>query len=139
MEKPPLELTSEVNGLQKMRTDEILERYSELLGSELHHCRNCTLLRAEVAYRLQERFYGISLPREIVGAIEAAGEPAGKTGPLLAGTRIVRRWKGVEHEIALRSDGSVEYGGEVYRSLSAIARKITGTNWNGKLFFGLKK
>ena len=39
MEKPPLELTSEVNGLQKMRTDEILERYSELLGPELIHCR----------------------------------------------------------------------------------------------------
>ncbi len=48
----------------------------------------------------------------------------------LAGTRLVREWKGVTHEVIVRDDGVVEYGKGLYRSLSAVARKITGTNWN---------
>jgi len=100
---------------------------------------NCSELRAGIAYKLQERFYGMSIPADVVKAIESAGEPASGTGRLLAGTKIVRRWKGEDHEIEMRADGLVEYRGAIYRSLSAVARRITGTNWNGKIFFGLKR
>ena len=139
MKKPTAELVAEIDALQGMRAEEIKERYSGLLGAELECCANCCILRAEVAYRLQERFYGIRLGDDIVKAIEAAGEPAENAKRLLAGTRIVRRWKGEDHEIEMRADGSIDYRGEMYKSLSAVARRITGTNWNGKLFFGLKK
>lgn len=139
MEKPTPALVAEINALRTMHADELKARYPEILGSAFALCTNCSMLRSEVAYRLQERFYGISLPADIVKAIESAGEPVTDAGRLLDGTRIVRLWKGVEHEIVFRRDGTVEYADGVYKSLSAVARKITGTNWNGKIFFGLKK
>ena len=55
-----------------------------------------------------------------------------------AGTRIFRRWKGDMHEIFATESG-YEYRGVGYRSLSEVARKITGTRWSGPAFFGLKK
>jgi site-specific DNA recombinase len=56
--------------------------------------------------------------------------------PPIAGTRLIRQWQGVEHCVTVLDDG-FEYQGAKYRSLSAIARAITGTRWNGPLFFGL--
>jgi hypothetical protein len=55
----------------------------------------------------------------------------------IAGTRLIREWKGVEHCVTVLDDG-YEYQGRPFKSLSAIARAITGTRWNGLLFFGLK-
>ena len=55
----------------------------------------------------------------------------------IAGTRLIREYQGVEHCVTVR-DEDFEYQGRPYKSLSAIARAITGTRWNGLLFFGLK-
>jgi hypothetical protein len=55
----------------------------------------------------------------------------------IAGTRLIREWKDVEHCVTVR-DEDFEYQGRPYQSLSAIARAITGTRWNGLVFFGLK-
>ena len=55
----------------------------------------------------------------------------------LSGTRLIREWQGVEHCATVRDDG-YEYQGRPYKSLSAVARAITGTQWNGWTFFGLK-
>ena len=55
----------------------------------------------------------------------------------VAGTRLVREYQGVEHTVTVLADG-YEWQGRPYRSLSAIARAITGTRWNGLVFFGLK-
>lgn len=55
-----------------------------------------------------------------------------------AGTRFVREWQGQLHEVAVLDKG-LEYKGHTYRSLSEIAREITGTRWSGPAFFGLKK
>jgi hypothetical protein len=55
----------------------------------------------------------------------------------IAGTRLIREWQGVEHHVTVLQDG-YEYAGRPYKSLSAIARGITGTRWNGWIFFGLK-
>ncbi len=55
----------------------------------------------------------------------------------IAGTRLVREWKGVEHTVTVRDDG-FEYQGRPYKTLSSVARLITGTRWNGWIFFGLK-
>ncbi len=57
---------------------------------------------------------------------------------ILPGTRFVRVWNGRRYEVIAREKG-FEYEGCIYRSLSAVADKITGTHWNGKVFFGLKK
>jgi len=57
---------------------------------------------------------------------------------LLPGTRFLRIWNDKRYEVIVREDG-FEFEGKTYRSLSAVAREITGTRWNGKIFFGYKK
>jgi len=58
--------------------------------------------------------------------------------PLKPGTRLVRNWKGKQYSVLIKSDG-FEYKNLNYSSLSKIANEITGSKWNGYLFFGLKK
>jgi len=55
------------------------------------------------------------------------------------GTVLIREYKGVEHQVTVTHDGQFEYQGCVYRSLSRIAREITGAQWSGLVFFGLRK
>ena len=56
----------------------------------------------------------------------------------VAGTRLTREWQGEEHQVTVLTDG-FEYRGQRYRSLSVIARTITGVRWSGPRFFGLKR
>src|SRR5579864_8219260 len=106
---------------------------------------NRRFLENRLAYRIQELAFG-GLSEETVERLDAlADELEGKTprrrttlGSLpIAGTRLIRGWKGVEHCVTVRHEG-FEYQGRPYQSLSAIARHITGTRWNGFVFFGLK-
>lgn len=62
-----------------------------------------------------------------------------KENGLLPGSRIIKTHKGHKHLINVKHDGLLEYQGKTYSSLSQIAYIITGTKWNGWLFFGLKK
>jgi len=107
---------------------------------------NRRYLESRLAYRIQELAYG-GLKPETVRRLERLGEELdggdrkksrirADTMPI-AGTRLVREWKGVEHVVTVTSDG-FEWQGRPYKSLSAIARAITGTRWNGWVFFGLK-
>jgi hypothetical protein len=59
-----------------------------------------------------------------------------RNGPVV-GTRLIREWRGVEQRGTLLADG-FEWEGRRYKSLSAVARAITGTRWNGPVFFGLR-
>jgi hypothetical protein len=101
-------------------------------------------LESRLAYRLQELAFG-SLKPETIERLEAIAEglddgPARRRRGLdrpISGTRLIREWKGTEHCVVVR-DNDYEYQGGSYRSLSAIARKIAGTRWNGLVFFGLK-
>ena len=65
-----------------------------------------------------------------------AGRRTGGDRPV-SGTRLIREWKGTEHLVTVR-DADFEYQGRPFKSLSAVARTITGTRWNGLVFFGLK-
>src|SRR5580700_10513150 len=106
---------------------------------------NRRFLEDRLAYRIQELAYG-GLSEENVERLDAiADELEGKaprrrssleTRPI-AGTRLIREWKGVEHCVTVQHE-DFEYRGRPYKSLSAIARNITGTRWNGLVFFGLK-
>jgi Protein of unknown function (DUF2924) len=59
-------------------------------------------------------------------------------GRPIAGTQLRRQWQGTEHVVTVR-EHDFEYNGRPYRSLSAIAREIVGSRWNGWLFFGLRR
>ena len=107
---------------------------------------NRRFLESRLAYRIQELAQG-GLKRETVERLEALSDrldcdkPSARrmraTARPIAGTRLVREWQGTEHCVTVRDEG-FEYEGRPYKSLSAIARAITGTRWNGWVFFGLK-
>lgn len=107
---------------------------------------NRRFLEHRLAYRIQELSYGGLKPdtlkqlRELAEDLDG-GDPARRRQRAdnrpIAGTRLIREYQGVEHCVTVRDDG-YEYRGRPYKSLSAIARAITGTRWNGLTFFGLK-
>ena len=107
---------------------------------------NRRFLEHRLAYRIQELAYG-GLSPATLKRLKALGEELDGGDPIrrrqsannrpIAGTRLIRDYQGIEHCVTVR-DEDFEYGGRPYKSLSAIARAITGTRWNGLLFFGLK-
>jgi len=107
---------------------------------------NRRFLESRLAYRIQELAYG-GLKPETIERLEALGEQLDGGNFILrrtrseekpiSGTRLIREWQGVEHCVTVR-DYDYEYQGRPYKSLSAVARAITGTRWNGWVFFGLK-
>jgi len=107
---------------------------------------NRRFLESRLAYRIQELAYG-GLKPETIERLEALGEQLDGGNVVLrriradakpiSGTRLIREWQGVEHCVTVR-DHDYEYQGRPYKSLSAVARAITGTRWNGWVFFGLK-
>jgi hypothetical protein len=107
---------------------------------------NRRFLEHRLAYRIQELAYG-GLKRETIERLRRIAEDLDGGDPMrrrqlandrpIAGTRLIREWQGIEHAVTVRDD-DFEYQGRPYRSLSSIARAITGTRWNGLIFFGLK-
>ena len=105
---------------------------------------NRRFLESRLAYRIQELAFG-GLKKETIKRLERLGEQldGGKAtlrrrrvdGRPIAGTRLIREWDGVRHEVTVGID-YFEYQGRHYTSLSSVARAITGTNWNGWKFFG---
>ena len=139
------EVKRQLELLDLMNQAELREKFCDLFGFEPGQT-NIVNLRRRLAYRIQElHFGGLSdNDKEILIRI-ADGDPMANLqnkakGMIskLRGTRYQRVWKGKKYEVIVLGDGTFEYDGTVYRSLSAIAREITGTRWNGKLFFGVK-
>jgi hypothetical protein len=72
-----------------------------------------------------------------VEAETAPGRKRRQEGLPIVGTRLIREWQGVEQLVTVTADG-FDWQGRPYKSISALARAITGTRWNGWTFFGLK-
>ena len=131
--------------LKTTPTPKLKEQWRQLFESE-PPAFNRRYLESRLAYRIQELAYG-GLKPETVRRLEKLGEeldggrvevrkrPANDRP--IAGTRLIREYQGVEHSVTVRDD-DFEYQGRPYKSLSAIARAITGTPWSGPVFFGLK-
>jgi hypothetical protein len=142
---PPADVLGRLAALKAAATPALRQQWRELLGAE-PPAYNRRFLESRLAYRIQELAYG-GLKPETIARLEALGEKLdggnvtvrrirGEDRPI-AGTRLVREHDGVEHRVTVLQDG-YEYEGRRYRSLSAIARAITGTRWNGWRFFGLR-
>lgn len=138
--------------LPSMSHDELKELWRALYGKE-PPAYNRTFLVKRLAYRIQEIAYGglserarirmkelvASDGKDIGMRRRGARMERGRDDSLpIAGTRIVREWNDGLYEVTV-TDSGFEYDGRLYRSLSAIAKAITGTHWNGKLFFGVAK
>jgi hypothetical protein len=110
---------------------ELRQRWSELTGRPVPKVKH-TLLRLAIAYELQASVYG-GLSRRSAGCLAqmSAAAPAQSKG-----TKLAREWKGTLHTVTVAEDKTVHWK---WRSLSEVAREITGTRWSGPAFFGLKK
>jgi len=106
-----------------------------------------TFLEIRLAYRIQELTYGGPdkqtrrlldlLADEVEGTLTRKAQIADPRNPVV-GTKLIREWDGIAHTVTVLKDG-FEWGGQRYKSLSAVARSITGTRWNGYRFFGLRE
>lgn len=95
----------------------------------------------QLAYRIQELAYGgenEDTKRKIQQVAHDISRGKKKSYRPLLGTKIVKEYKDKLHEIFVVNEG-FSYNGRVYNSLSAIAQQITGTKWNGLVFFGVRK
>jgi hypothetical protein len=106
-----------------------------------------TFLESRLAYRIQELIYGGPdkqtrrlldlLADEVEGTLTRKAQIADPRNPVV-GTKLIREWDGIAHTVTVLKEG-FEWGGQRYKSLSAVARAITGTRWNGYRFFGLRE
>ena len=156
------DIAKELSKLRGMTVGRLRERYREVFGVPTRS-RNKDYLFKKIAWRIQELAEGGLSEKALAKIDELAPETPVRWKPLRdpaivivtpetpnddesdaeerdprippPGTKLTRMFKGVEHNVLVHDDG-FEYQGERYTSLSTLARLITGTNWNGYLFFG---
>ena len=136
-------LARELASLPQLDTSVLKDRWRKLYGTEPPHRFSHRLLAYAVAYRMQEKALG-SLRPATRRLLTRVAEKAATGGAVLVGsiskarpgTRLLREWHGVSHEVILLDSG-VLFRGKRHRSLSEVARIITGSRWSGPAFFGL--
>ena len=144
-------ISQQLRQLRDLSTAQLADRYAELHG-KAPRIKNHAFLLRRVAWKLQEREFG-GLPErakarleELIAEIALALHDPTPPRPRrpqrtesrapMAGTTLIRKWHDQEIRVEVR-DGGFEWNGALYGSLSAVAKAITGANWNGRLFFGL--
>ena len=141
-------LEEEIASLPALSKAELLTRWRERLKQPPPSHLNKPILVPLLAYRLQEQAFGSLRPaykrrlRELAESFEQnpnrPPKAVSSSARIKPGTRLIRQWDGQTHQVTVAEAG-FEYKGERYKSLSEIARLITGTRWSGPLFFGLKQ
>ena len=154
-------VAQQLKAIESMSMGELIEKYREVFGVPTR-TRNKPYLRKKIAWRIQELAEGGLSPRALARIEELAPlapvrwrTPLPETRAALAlvaipkpqprdarlpapGSVIVRVHRGVEHRVTVLDEG-FDYNGQHYQSLSQIARVISGTPWNGYLFFALQR
>ena len=137
------DLERDVASLPALDTTALRQRWKALFGTDPSpHFGSSVLVRA-ISYRIQETALGGLRPatqRLLDRIAEARSETVLDRIPkrrVNTGTVLIRQWGGVTHRVIVLEDG-VTYRNRRYKSLSEVARAITGARWSGPLFFGLK-
>lgn len=97
-----------------------------------------SMMRLALAFEWQSRAHG-GLSRQVQQKLAQLAAGKTRTIEAKAGTRLVREWNGVAHVVTIGEDSIIRWNGREWRSLSEVARTITGTRWSGPAFFGLKQ
>jgi len=145
MDKPAINVAKELARLSELTIFELRGEWRRLHRMPPPMRLSRDLLTRGITYKLQERAYGglsLATARKLEHA-NADPQSRGAAKPvqpisLRPGTRLVREWRGVTHMVLIHADG-IEWRGQRYRSLSLVARKITGARWSGPRFFGLRQ
>jgi DUF2924 family protein len=137
-------LAQELKDLETQGDDELKGRWRSLYGTKPPQNIHRSLLIAAVACRMQENALGALKSSVRRHLLQAANNPATpRLSPRFSslrprvGTVFVRDWGGVTHQAKVLEDG-ILFRSNRYKSLSEVARVITGSRWSGPLFFGLK-
>jgi hypothetical protein len=143
----PRDTIIELEALHQLSRAELRSLWVKELAENPPPSLGRDILALGIAYSRQERLYG-GLSRRVAKELDRLGAqalgngadpPELSTKPLpRAGTILVREWQGVTHHVTVTDDGFL-WNGKPHRSLSGIARAITGTTWNGPRFFGLRE
>ncbi len=141
-------LNVDVQGLDRLSRSELRSLWTQELRDQPPATLGRDILALGIAYARQERRQG-GLTKTVVRELDRllkralrgdrAESPAVALTPPLprSGTVLVREWQGTTHHITIVNDGFL-WNGSTHRSLSGIARAITGTKWNGPRFFGMR-
>lgn len=135
----PVAIEAEVDKIKSLGIDALRARWRLMFGATPPKGLTKSILGYMIAYRIQEEAFG-GLDKETVRLLDrlARGEKTSDLDRRLkAGTVLIREYDGERHTVTIVPDG-FEWHDETYSSLSTIARAITGTNWNGPRFFGLR-
>ncbi|PTX63375.1 DUF2924 domain-containing protein [Sulfitobacter mediterraneus] len=132
--------------LKAMSVKDLKAEWEKLFGLAAPN-NSRKFLEFRIAYRIQELTYGGPdretrrmldlLADEVEGHARSKHRIADPRNPV-TGTKLIREWDGVEHTVTVLKDG-FDWQGRKFKSLSAVARAITGTRWNGYRFFGLRE
>jgi ABC-type cobalt transport system substrate-binding protein len=147
-------ILSQIMALKNASIAEIKQKYSELFAGKKASSDNRTYLWQKIAYRIQELEYG-GLPEEAQNKVKKLAQ---EYDPInnkalrpnvikiqrlsrdqrlpIPGTVITKEYKGIAVEVKVLDKG-FEYNGKTYKSLTAIAKEVTGCHWNGYLFFNM--
>lgn len=122
--------------IANMSRPELCEKWRYIYGNEPPNSSR-EFLRRRLSYRVQELFYGgLDADLQVVLTSDAP-KARPKKSVLRDGVKIFRDWHGTRYEVTVRGN-KYEYNGTLYRSLSGVAKAITGVLWNGKTFFGME-
>lgn len=142
MAKPAVDIAAEILRLESLPLDRLREDWRRLHQSPPPKRLSRDILLRGITYKVQETAFGglsKAILRKLQTSTPSEASPAKKRRPrpsFKPGTRLVREWHGVTHTVVILADG-VEWRGQRYRSLSVVAREITGAHWSGPRFFGL--
>ncbi len=137
----------DIDNLEQLSRAELRVLWEREFAGKAPRALGRDILALGIAFARQERSYG-GLARPVAKELdrllarvlrdEAAVAPNAGTSPPRTGTMLVREWRGTTHRVTVVDDG-FRWNGKTHMSLSSIARAITGTNWNGPRFFGMRE
>jgi hypothetical protein len=133
-----------LGALPDMTRAQLFDTWARVVGKPMVRRASRELLVSAIAWHLQARQHG-GLPPAVQRKLERLAAAIDRGEPVLTAIArlrpnmsLERGWRGETHSVTVLADGFA-YRGQRYRSLSQIARLITGTRWNGPAFFGLRQ
>ena len=126
-----------VNAIEAMDRAALIATWSDFFDAPVPKHLSRPFLRRFLAFEVQARQFG-GLPKTFLKDLKRQVTAAAQgNGPgIEPGGRLLREWDGVTHSVEV-IEGGYRWNGEIYRSLSSVARAITGARWSGPRFFGL--
>jgi len=132
-----MKVEQQVTALAKLDGFQLRQRWEEETGAPAPSV-SPKLLRLALGYQLQTKSLG-DLPASARRKLAQIASGKSQSRPVSAGMRLVREWHGTTHVATIDDRGIVHWNGREWKSLSAVARAITGQHWSGPAFFGLRK